>query len=63
MIRLPKRLTPAEMHDLYDMRLGMLRPAYDRLADAQYIKRNPNTGEISWPSTTLEDDLRKAGLI
>lgn len=59
----PAPLTPAEMHELYDMRLGMLKPAYDRLADAHMIKRDPVTDEISWPSTTLEDDLRKAGLL
>ena len=58
-----RRPSRAEMERLYDLTLGMLRPAYDRLAEAQYIRRNPVTDEISWPSSSLEDDLRRAGLI
>jgi len=47
----------------YDLARGHLRAAYDRLADAAHIRRHPVTDEISWPSSTLEDDLRKAGLL
>lgn len=47
----------------YDMVRRILRPAYQRLADAYLVRRRPDTDEISWPATTLEDDLRKAGLL
>jgi hypothetical protein len=57
MLTSPRRIT-----DLYDMVRRELRPAYDRLANAHHIKRNPVTEEISWPPS-LEDDLRKAGLL
>lgn len=53
----------AEIAARYDMARGMLRPAYERLAEAHHVRRNPETDEISWPATTLEDDLRKAGLL
>lgn len=43
--------------------LGILQPAWDRLEEAYLVKRNPDTYEVTWPSTCLEDDLRKAGLI
>ena len=56
------RLSP-EMAARYDLVRGRLKPAYDRLAEAHLIRRNPVTDEISWPASTLEDDLRKAGLI
>lgn len=42
---------------------GILQPAWDRLEDAWYVKRNPETYEVTWPSSCLEDDLRKAGLL
>lgn len=58
-----RRLDRAELERTYDLRRGMLRPAYDRLADAIYIRRDPNTFEVSWPATSLEDDLKRAGLI
>ena len=48
---------------LYDLRQWMLRPDYQRLADTHRIKRNPVTDEISWPPSSLVDDLRKAGLL
>jgi hypothetical protein len=46
----------------YDMTRRELRPAYDRLADAHHIKRDPKTYEISWPPS-LADVLRKEGVI
>ena len=55
-------LTRAEMLRDYDMVRGCLRPAYDRLADAAYIRRDPETFEVSWPRTTIEDALRRLGL-
>lgn len=42
---------------------GILQPAWDRLEEAHLIKRDPITDEVSWPDTSLEDQLRKAGLI
>lgn len=42
---------------------NILQPAWDRLEYAHLIKRNPDTYEITWPATCLEDDLRKAGLL
>ena len=40
-----------------------LRPDYDRLELAHYVKRDPDTGEISWPPTRMDDELRRLGLI
>jgi hypothetical protein len=40
-----------------------LRPDYDRLEQAHYIKTDPETGEISWPPTKMEEELRRLGLI
>lgn len=40
-----------------------LRPAYDRLELAHHITRDPDTGEISWEPTAIEDELRRLGLI
>ena len=48
---------------IYDPIRRELRPAYDRLADARYIKRNRVTDEISWPPTDLVQQLREAGLV
>ena len=48
---------------LYDPIRRELRPAYDRLADARYIKRDPRTDEISWPPTDIIAQLREAGLV
>lgn len=42
---------------------GILQPDWARLEEAHLVKRNPVTDEISWPPTSLEDVLRKAGLI
>ena len=30
---------------------------------AHYIVRDPDTGEISWEPTAIEDELRRLGLI
>lgn len=40
-----------------------LRPDYDRLEQAHHIKVDPDTGEISWPPTKMEEELRRLGLI
>lgn len=40
-----------------------LRPDYDKLEQAHYIERDPETYEISWPPTAIEDELRRLGLI
>lgn len=40
-----------------------LRPDYARLDDANYVHRNPETGEVSWPPTRMADELRRLGLI
>lgn len=40
-----------------------LRPDYDRLEQAHHIKVDPDTSEISWPPTRMEDELRRLGLI
>lgn len=42
---------------------GILQPDWSRLEEAHYIKVDPETGEISWPPSTLEEQLKKAGLI
>ena len=51
------------MDTLYDLKRWMLRPAYDRLANAHHVKRDPDTYEISWEPTSMEQKLREAGLI
>lgn len=48
---------------LYDLARGMLRPAYDRLAEAHLVKRDPHTDEISWPRTDMVQQLREQGLL
>lgn len=40
-----------------------LRPDYSRMELAHYIVRDPDTGEISWEPTAIEDELRRLGLI
>lgn len=40
-----------------------LRPDYDRMEMAHYIQRDPDTGEISWEPTSVEEELRRLGLI
>ena len=52
----------AQLEQDYDLVRGMLRPAYDRLADAAYVRRDPVTDEISWPAASIEDELRRVGL-
>ena len=51
------------LETLYDLRRWMLRPDYQRLADAHHIKRNPVTDEISWAPSSIEAHLREAGLL
>ena len=45
----------------YDAR-GMV-PDPDRLADAEHIRRDPATEEISWPPSRMADVLRDLKLI
>ena len=45
----------------YDAR-GLM-PDPDRLADARYVHRDPDTGEISWPPSRMADVLRELKLI
>jgi hypothetical protein len=40
-----------------------MRPAYDRMDDAAYIVRDPETDEISWPPSRIADELVRLGLI
>ena len=40
-----------------------LRPSYDRLELAHYIWRDPDTGEVSWEPTAIENELIRLGLI
>ena len=44
-------------------RNGAMLPDPGRIADAQHVKRNADTGEISWPPTRMDDVLRQLGLI
>ena len=41
---------------------GML-PDADRLADAPHVKRDADTGEISWPPSRMADVLRELKLL
>ena len=45
----------------YDAR-GLM-PDADRLADARHVKRDPDTGEISWPPSSMAAILRTLKLI
>ena len=56
-------MTRAELERRYDLKRGMLRPDYERLANAHHIKRNPVTYEISWEPTAIEQRLRELSLI
>ena len=40
-----------------------LQPDYDRLEDAFYISRDPDTHEVSWPPTRMMDELKRLGLV
>lgn len=40
-----------------------LRPDYGRMEIAHHIERDPDTGEISWEPSAIEDSLRRLGLI
>lgn len=40
-----------------------LRPAYDRTEIAHHITKDPDTGEISWEPSSIEDELVRLGLI
>ena len=39
-----------------------LRPDYNRLEMAHHIRRDPDTAEISWEPTSMEDELKRLGL-
>ncbi len=52
-----------DLDRLYDLKRAMLRPDYERLANAHHIKRSPDTYEISWEPTAIVQRLREAGLI
>jgi hypothetical protein len=56
-------MSRSDLNLLYDLKRAMLRPAYDRLANAHHIRRDPRTYEISWEPTAIEAKLREAGLI
>ena len=45
----------------YDAR-GLM-PDPDRLAEARHVKRDPDTGEISWPPSSMAAILRELKLI
>lgn len=40
-----------------------LRPDYERLEMAHYIWKDPDTGEISWEHTGIEEELIRLGLL
>lgn len=40
-----------------------LRPAYDRMEVAHHIVKDPDTGEISWEPSSIENELARLGLI
>ena len=44
-------------------RNGAMLPDPKRMATAHHIRRDPDTGEISWPPTRMDDVLRQLGLI
>lgn len=53
----------SQLEALYDLRRWMLRPDYQRLADAHHIRRHPVTDEISWEPTAIKRRLQEAGLL
>lgn len=57
------KLDQKTLETLYDLKRAMLRPDYNRLADAHHIRRHPVTAEISWPVMGMVEELRKLGLI
>ncbi len=40
-----------------------LRPDYNRMEDAFYVTRDPDTDEVSWPPTRMMENLKRLGLI
>ena len=38
-------------------------PDPDRLAEARHVRRDPDTGEISWPPSSMAAILRELKLI
>lgn len=38
-------------------------PDPQRMADSHHVKRDPETDEISWPPSSLEEVLKEAKLI
>ena len=55
------RWPPMTRPPLY--RNGAMLPDPERMATAHHIRRNPDTGEVSWPPTRMDDVLRQLGLI
>ena len=45
----------------YDAR-GLM-PDADRLAEAHHVKRDPDTGEVSWPPSSMAAILRELKLL
>ena len=44
-------------------RNGAMLPDPDRVADAHHIRRDPVTGEISWPPSRMAEVLRELKLM
>ncbi len=44
-------------------RNGAMLPDPERMATAHHIRRNPDTGEVSWPPTDMPALLRDLALI
>lgn len=40
-----------------------MRPDYERMENAHYITVNPETREVSWPPSRLEEELAALGLL
>lgn len=40
-----------------------LRPDYRRMEISHYITRDPDTGEVSWEPTEMDEELIRLGLI
>lgn len=51
------------LEDLYDLKRAMLKMDQRAVEDASYIRRHPETYEISWPPTGLLSELERLGLI
>jgi hypothetical protein len=40
-----------------------MRPDYERMEQAHYITVDPETREVSWPPSRLEEELAALGLL